>query len=52
MYKTVMCEECSQIQEVLWGKVVWSKEFGSQSNCWHCNINGKFLVIFPAKAGA
>jgi hypothetical protein len=42
-----MCEECSQVQEVL-----WSKEFGAQSNCRHCHINGKFLIIFPAKAGA
>jgi hypothetical protein len=50
--ETVICGECSQVQEVLWGKVVWSKEFGSQSNCWHCNMHGMFLTIVGTNASS
>lgn len=50
--ETVICGECSQVQDVLWGKVIWSKESGSQSNCWNCNMHAMFLTIVGTNAAS
>jgi hypothetical protein len=50
--ETVICGECAQVQDVIWGKVIWSEELGSQSNCWNCNMHAKFLTIVGTNAAS
>ena len=35
----VMCQECSQVQEVFWSKVL-----ESYPSCWYCGIDSSFFT--------